>query len=105
MSTGTANDGSGGSQSTAQDNPLIPTQAKRGLNEMIESEGDNALFLQQTFNESLFFDFLWGRTPDLKAVPCCRLKQTGCEECATSPTRTEKKEARSHWISFLWFSS
>lgn len=45
MPTGTGNDGSGRSQSTTQDDPLIPSQAKRGLNEMIGREGRNALFL------------------------------------------------------------
>jgi hypothetical protein len=35
MPTGTGNDWSGRRQSTAQDDPLIPSQAKRGLNQMI----------------------------------------------------------------------
>jgi len=101
MPTGTENDWSGRSQSTAQDDPLIPAQAKRGLNEVIGREGRNALFLQQIFNEGLFLGIrCWG-TPDVKAVPGLRLKQTGSEQCAARPTCTEKKETRSHWISFL----
>jgi len=79
MPTGTGNDRSGRSQPTTEDNSLIPSQAERWLNEMIWSEGSNALFLQQTFNEGLFLGIVCRGTPDLKAVPCCRLKQTGRE--------------------------
>jgi hypothetical protein len=92
MPTGTGDDRSGRSQPTTQDDPLIPSQARRGLHEVIWSEGGNALFLQQTFNEGLFLGMLCRGTPDLKAVSCCCLKQAGSEQCATRSTRTENKQ-------------
>jgi hypothetical protein len=57
MPTGTRDDRSGIRQSATEDDPLIPSQAKRWLNEAIWSEEGNSLFLQDVFNESVVLCF------------------------------------------------
>lgn len=68
MPTGTGNDWSGICQSTTEDDPLIPSQTKRWLNEVIWSEQGNSLFLQDVLNESMVLSILRRGTPDFKAV-------------------------------------
>ena len=92
----TRNDWSGISQSTTQDDPLIPVHAKRGLHEVNRSKEGNSLFLQNVFNEGMFLSILYRGTPDVKAVACYRLEQTSGQQSATRSTRAEKKKPRSH---------
>jgi hypothetical protein len=100
MPTGTRNDWSGISQSTPQDDPLIPTHAKSGLNEVIRSKEGNSLFLQNAFNEGMFLSTLYRGTPDVKAISCYRLEQAGGQQSATRSTRAEKKKTGSHGSPF-----
>jgi len=68
MPTGTGDDWSGIRQSATEDNPLIPSQAKRWLGEAIWRKEGNSLFLQDVPNERVFLSILSRGTPDFKAV-------------------------------------
>lgn len=101
MPTGTRNDGSGIGQPATEDDSLIPPETKRWLNEAILSEEGNALFLDDALNECAVLSVLWWSTPDFKAVSYRRFEKTGSEQCAARSTSAEKKQTRSHLISFL----